>query len=86
MIISGNSELFQYFNFEIDFLENENHIQKLEYRFLFESTKIENASSPYKNAILEVKNKSNRMVRIKRTYHKECSFASKYFIFQKILL
>ena len=40
--ISGNFERSQYFNFETDFLENENLFQKkLEYRFLVESTKIE---------------------------------------------
>ena len=42
--ISGNFEHFQYFNFEADFLENENLFQKLKYRFLVKSTKIENAS------------------------------------------
>ena len=34
---------FQYFNFETDVLENENFLKKLEYRFLNERTKIENA-------------------------------------------
>ena len=42
--ISENFERFQYFNFETDFLENENFFQKLEYRFLVERTKIEKAS------------------------------------------
>ena len=36
-------EHFQYFNFETDFLENKNLLKKLEYRFLNERTKIENA-------------------------------------------
>ena len=45
MTVCGNFERFQYFNFETDFLEN---FKKLEYRFLVESTKIENASFPYK--------------------------------------
>ena len=40
MTISGNFERFQYFNFKTDFLENKNLFQKLEYRFLVESTKI----------------------------------------------
>ena len=44
MTISENFEHFQYFNFETDFLENENFFQKLEYRFLVERTKIEKAS------------------------------------------
>ena len=62
MTISGNFERFQYFNFETDFLENENLIPKLEYRFLVESTKIEKASFPHKTAIAEFNVKKNRMV------------------------
>ena len=53
MTIRGNFELFQYFNLETDFLENENHFQKLEYCLLVESTKIENTSFPYKTAMSE---------------------------------
>ena len=53
--------------------------------FLVESTKIENASFPYKTAISEANVKTNRMVSTKWTYHKERSFASNYFIFSKIL-
>ena len=41
--ISGNFELFQYFNFEIDFLKNENLFEKTGVALLVESTKIENA-------------------------------------------
>ena len=70
--LSENFKRFQYFNFETDFLENENHFQKLEYRFLVESTKIENASFPYKTAISETSVK-NRRGNIKWTYHKEQS-------------
>ena len=62
MTISGNFERFQYFNFETDFLENENLIPKLEYRFSVESTKIEEASFPYKTVISESNVKKNRMV------------------------
>ena len=58
MIVSGNFKHFQYFNFETDYLENE----KLEYRFLVESSKIENASFPYKTGITEADVKTNRMV------------------------
>ena len=43
MTISEDIEHFQYFNFETDVLENENFLKKLEYRFLNERTKIENA-------------------------------------------
>ena len=59
--------------------------KKLEYRFLVESTKIENASFPYKTTISEANVKPNKMVTKKWTYHKERSFASNYFIFLKIL-
>ena len=56
MTVSGNFERFQYLNFKTDFLENEKLFQKrvpLEYRLLVESTKIENASFPYKTALSE---------------------------------
>ena len=79
--ISEKFKRFQYFNFETDFLEN----KKLEYCFLAESTKIENASFPYKTAISEANVKTNRMVTTKWAYHRERSFASNYFIFLKIL-
>ena len=63
--ISGNFERFQYFNFDTDFLENENFFQKTEVRFLVESTNIENASFLYKTATSEAKVKTNRMVNSK---------------------
>ena len=78
MTISENCEHFQYFNFETDFLENENF-----FSFLVERTKIEKASFPYKTAISEAKIKANRMVTTKWVYHREWSFASNYFIFLK---
>ena len=59
--IRGHFEGFQYFNFETGLLE---------YRFLVQSTKIENESFPYKTAILEVNVKTNRMVSTKWTYTK----------------
>ena len=83
--LSENFKRFQYFNFETGLLENENHFQKLEYRFLVESTKIENASFPYKTAISEANAKANKMVTTKCTYHKERSFACNYLIFLKNL-
>ena len=85
MTISEKFEHFQYFNFETDFLENENFFQKLEYRFLVERTKIEKASFPYKTATSEANVKTNRMVNTKRAYHRELSFASNYFILLKVL-
>ena len=57
--------------------------KKLEYRFLVESVKIENASSLYKTAISETNLKTNRMVTTKWIYQKERSFASNYFLFWK---
>ena len=48
------------------------------------STKIKNASYPYKTAISEANVKTNRMACTKLTYHKERNFASNYFIFLKI--
>ena len=59
--------------------------KKLEYRFLVESTKIQNASCSYKTTISEANVKTNRMVTTKWTYQKERNFASNYFIFLKIL-
>ena len=60
-------------------------LKKLEYAFLVESTKIGNASFPYKATISETNVKTNRMVTTKWTYHKEWSSASNYFVFVKIL-
>ena len=63
--------------------ETKTFFKNLEYRFLVESTKIENASFLYKTAITEAKVKTNRMVNTKLTFQKERSFASNYFIFLK---
>ena len=54
--------------------------KKLEYRFLVETTKIENTSSPFKIALLEANVNRNIMVTTKWTYQKEWNFASNYFI------
>ena len=51
MTIRESFERFQYLNYKMDFLENENIFQKTEVLFLAESKKIENASFPYKTAI-----------------------------------
>ena len=77
MTISGNFELFQYFNFKTGFLKTKTFLKKLEYRFLAEGTKSENASFPYKTATSEANVKTNRMVSTKLTYHKERTFANK---------
>ena len=53
--ITGHFDCFQYFNFETNFLKKENLFKKLNYRFLVESIKVENATFPYKSALSEVK-------------------------------
>ena len=55
--------------------------EKLKYRFLGETTKIENTSFPFKTVRSEAKVKAIRMATTKWAYHKEWSFARNYFIF-----
>ena len=50
--------------------------KKLEYRFLVETTEIENTSFLSKTALSETNVKTNRMGTTKWTYRKEWSFAS----------
>ena len=57
------------------FWKMETFFKKLEYHLLVESTKIENASFPYKSVKSEANFKANRMASTKWTYHKEGSFA-----------
>ena len=59
--------------------------KNLEYRFLVESTKIENALFLYKTTVSEANVRTNRMMSTKWTYHKIRSVASNFFIFLKIL-
>ena len=66
MAISENFEIFQEFNFKINFLENEKSFQN----------RPENALFPYKNVMPEAKVKTNSNVSTKWTYHKEQIFAS----------
>ena len=79
--ISGNFEQFQYLTLKQTSRKTKTFFKKLEYSFLVESTKIRNASFPYKTAISEATVKTNRMVSTKWTYHKDRSFASNHFIF-----
>ena len=72
--------IFKYINFNSNFLENETFFKNLEYRFLVETTKIENTSLPFKTTLSESNVKTNRMAATKWTYHKEWSFASNRFI------
>ena len=83
MTITRNFKRFQYFDFKANFLKNEKLFLKTEVFFLDESTKIENATFPYKTLLREANVKTNRMGS-KWTYHKGQGFASNYFIFQKI--
>ena len=57
-----------------NFWKTKTIFKKLEYGFLVESTKIENASFPCKTAISEANVKANKMVTTKWTYHKERKF------------
>ena len=56
----------------------------MEYRFLVEATKTENASFPFKTALSEANVKTNKMVTTKWTYHKAWSFASNCLFFLEI--
>ena len=60
--------------------------KKLEYRFLVESTEIDNATFPYKTALSEANVKTNKMGSTKWTNQKERSFASNSFLFRKFCL
>ena len=69
--ISESFKRFQYFNFETNFLENENLFQKTGAPSLVETTEIENTSFLFKTATSETNFKTNRMAITKWTYHKE---------------
>ena len=67
---------FNILTFKQIFWKTKTFLKELEYRFLVESTNIENASFPYKTATSEANVKTNKMVTTKWSYHKERSFAS----------
>ena len=67
------------------FRKTQTLFKKMDYRFLVESTKIDNATFPYKTALTEANVKINRMGSTKCTYHKERDFSGNYFLFFKIL-
>ena len=81
MTINETFKPSQYFNFETNFLENENLFHKTGVPSLVETTEIENTSFSFKTALSEANVKTNRMATTKRTYHKEWRFSSNYFIF-----
>ena len=66
-----NSPLFERLACFYLLISEKNFFKKLEYCFLVESTKIENASFSYKTSISKANLKTNRMVSTKWTYHKE---------------
>ena len=67
------------------FWETRTLFKNVECHFLVESTKIENATFPYKTGLSDTNVKWNGMGSTRWTYHKEWSFAINYFIFSKIL-
>ena len=74
------SNVFNTLTLKQIFWKTKTFFKKLEYRFLVETTKIENTSFPFKTALSEANVKTNRIATTKWTYHKEWSFASSYFI------
>ena len=61
------------------FRKTQTVFKKLEFRFLVENIKIENASFPYYNVTSEANIKTNKMVTTKWTYRKERSLAITIF-------
>ena len=57
----------------------------MEYHFLVESTKTENTTFPYKTALSEANDQTNRLESKKWTNRKERSFAINYFLFSENL-
>ena len=75
------SNIFNTWTLKQIFWKTKNFFKKLEYRFLVETTEIENTSFPFKSVLSETSFKTNRMATTKWTYHKECCFTINYFIF-----
>ena len=86
MTISKNFERFQYFNFGINFLKNEDLFQETEVPFFCWKYWDCKRNIPIKAVLSEANVKTNRMGGTKWTYHKERSFASNYFIYLFIYL
>ena len=79
MTIRESFKRFQYFNFETNFLENENLFQKTGVPFLVETTNTEDTSLPFKTTLSESNVKTNRMATTKWTYHKSGVLPVTYF-------
>ena len=82
MAITGEFQHFEYFNFETSFVKKENLFEKLEHRFLFESTTIERTSFPYKTALSKANVKTNRMRSREWTSQKEGNLLLTIFFFK----
>ena len=82
---SESFKRFQYLTLKQIFWKTKTFFKKLEFRFLVETTKIENTSFAFKTALSEANVNTNRMGTAKCTYHKDWSFASNYFIFLEYL-
>ena len=80
----GILNVFTILTLKLIFWQTKTFFKKLAYRFLVDSTKIENELFPYKTVTSEANVKTNRIVSTKWTYHKQRSFASNCFIFLKI--
>ena len=63
------------------FWKTKTFFKNVEHRFIVESTKIENASFPYKTTVSEANVKTNRIVSAKWAYHKEWSFCQELLQF-----
>ena len=75
--------VFSNLTLKLIFWKRKTFFKKLEYRFLVESTKIENAWFSYKTAISGANVKTNRMMSTKLTYRKERSFPVTTLFFRK---
>ena len=63
------------------FWKTKTFFKKQEYRFLVETTNLENTSFPFKTALSEANVMTNSMATTKWTYHKKWSLANNYFSF-----
>ena len=71
---------------EMSFLKTKIFFEKLEYRFLVDSTIIERATFLYKTALSNGNVRTNEMGRRKWTYHKKTQFCLKQLYFLENLL
>ena len=77
--ISGNFERFQYLTLKQIFWKAKTFFKKLVYCFLVESTKIGNASFPYKTVMSKANFKIKRMMSTKWTFFFYLGFLSRTF-------